>query len=148
MKIGPGGTRSAPGAGQEEATRDVTGEEIRRELDALEVHVQGLGHEAGDESLGQARNVLDEDVAVGEEAGQDLFQHVGLADDHLGQGGEDLLTPIGDRVDLHACLSIRAMRSSRVASDGPRRRIPGRSGGLGRAVLASPHSRGQRIASK
>ena len=120
MKIGPAAELEARLALiVEEAARDVARQEVGRELDALEAEVEGLGHEAGDERLGQARVVLDEDVPVGEDAGQDLLEHVRLADDHLAERGEDVLAAIGDGVDLHARLSISAMSLPSAPSDGP-----------------------------
>jgi hypothetical protein len=55
--------------------QDVRGQEIRRELDALEGEPQGLGQGQGQGGLAHAGDVLDQEVAFGENAGQ------GLADD-------------------------------------------------------------------
>ncbi len=132
----------------EEAARDVAGQEVGRELDALEAEIERLGDEPGDERLGEAGVVLDENVAVGEDTGQDLLEHVRLADDHLAERGEDLLAAVGHGVELHAPLSISVTRRASALIEGPRRRRPGPSGGRERSVPASAESRGQRILSK
>ncbi len=134
---------------EEEAAGDVAGQEIGRELDALEAEIERLGDEPGDERLGQARVVLDEDVAIGEDAREDVLEHVRLADDDLAERGEDVLAAVGDGVELHGRFSISATSSSIARSEGPRRRMPRRSAGRGSiSVPASARRRGQRITSK
>src|SRR5207244_3726150 len=133
---------------EQEATRDVAGQEIGRELDPFEAEVERPGDEAGDERFREAREILDEDVPVGEDAGKDLFEDVRLPDDHLRERAEDLLTPIRDAVDLHGRLSISAITRSSALNDGPRWRIRRLAAGTGKSAPPIMRSRGQRNVSK
>ena len=133
---------------EEKGARDIAGQEVRRELDALEAQIESLREEAGDQRLGQPRIVLDEDVPIGEDAGEDLLEHGRLAHDGLAEGGENALTAVGDGVDLHGRFSASTMRASRAWSDGPRRRVRRPSRGLARVPPDRSRRRGQRIASK
>ena len=61
--------------------RDVGGHQIRRELNARKPHVERLRKRTRDQRLGEAREVLDQDVAVREEPEQHQLEGVALADD-------------------------------------------------------------------
>ena len=50
-------------------------------LDAFELDVEDAGQRADQEGLGQARHAHQQTVAAGEDGGEHLFDHVGLADD-------------------------------------------------------------------
>ena len=123
-------------------------QEVGRELDPLEPEIEALGDEPGDERLGEPGIVLDQDVPVGEDPGQDLPEHVDLAHDHLAERGEHVLPAVGHRLELHGRPSIRVTRRSMAASEGPRRIGPRGSAGRGRSGPASAESRGQRTTSK
>src|SRR4029453_16625358 len=53
---------------EEKGARDIAGQEVRRELYALEAQIERLREEARDERLGQPRIVLDQYVPIGENA--------------------------------------------------------------------------------
>ena len=149
MKIGPAPELEAPLAlVEQEAAGDVAGQQVRRELDALEAQVERLREQARDQRLREPRVVLDQDVAVREHAGEDLLEHRRLADDDLGERGEDGLSAVGDGVDLHARSSISAISAPSSRRDGPRRRIHRRSGGIASVPPARSRSRGPRTRSK
>ena len=114
----------------------------------LNAEVQALGDEPGDERLGEPGIVLDQDVPVGEDAGQDLPEDVDLAHDHLAERGEDVLTAVGHRLELHGRSSMRATRRSMIGSEGPRRVGPRGSAGRGRSGPASAASLGHSTTSK
>jgi len=61
--------------------RDVRRHQVRRELDAGEAKARHLCEGARDERLGEARKVLDQDVAVREYAKQDELECLALPDD-------------------------------------------------------------------
>jgi hypothetical protein len=67
---------------------EVGGQQIRRELDALEVGVDDRGHRVDRERLGEARHALEQHVAAGEQADEDALDHVVLADDDLADLGQ------------------------------------------------------------
>ena len=62
---------------------DVRGHQVGRELDALELDVEDPGQRADHQRLGQARHADQQAVAAGEDGGEDLLDHVRLADDDL-----------------------------------------------------------------
>ena len=59
----------------------VGGQEVGRELDALERRVDGLGERPHGERLGEPRHAFEQHVAAGEQADEQAFDHVVLADD-------------------------------------------------------------------
>ena len=59
----------------------VGGQQIRRELDALEGRVDRLGERAHRERLRQSGHALEQHVAAGEKADEQPVDHVVLADD-------------------------------------------------------------------
>ena len=90
---------------------DVRGHQVRRELDALEVHVQNLGDARDHERLGEAGDADEQAVAAGEDRGEDLLDHVVLADEdaaelvgHLRAGGAELAEVVGNFISRHARL--------------------------------------------
>ena len=58
-------------------------EKVGGELDALELRLDGGGKGLDAQGLGESRHAFQQDVAVGEKADQQPFDHVLLADDHL-----------------------------------------------------------------
>jgi hypothetical protein len=54
-----------------------------RELDAIELEVEQSREARDQQRLGQARNADQQHMAVGEERGEELIDHLILADDHL-----------------------------------------------------------------
>ena len=58
-------------------------QQVRRELDPLMRGVQRLGERGHREGLGDPGHAFDQHVTVGEQADQQPFQHVALADDDL-----------------------------------------------------------------
>ena len=62
---------------------DVRGQQVGRELDAMEFGLDGGGERAHGERFGQAGNAFQQHVAVGEQADQQAVHQLFLADDHL-----------------------------------------------------------------
>ena len=62
---------------------DVRGHQVGRELDALEADVENPRQRADHQRLGQARHAFQQAMAAGEDGGEDLLDHVVLADDDL-----------------------------------------------------------------
>ena len=60
---------------------DVGRHQVRRELDPVERAVDDVGDRPDEHRLAEAGHALEQDVAVGEEAGQRLADEVALADD-------------------------------------------------------------------
>ena len=95
--------------------RHVRGQEVRRELDAGEGESQRLRQHASQHSLPGAGDVLDEDVAAGDDGGQRLVEDGFLDDDGLLDAADDVLTPLcglrdrqGDGALAHGrCLAFR-----------------------------------------
>ena len=114
--------------------RDVCRHQVRRELDPVEGAVDDVADGPHEHRLAEAGDALEQDVAVGEEAGQRLADERGLADDDpadlaldgLGALGECLGCESGSRLIGragcgHGCLRTvssmgRARRSSRARS--------------------------------
>ena len=77
---------------EDERPDQVGGQEVGGELDPREARVEPAGERPDGERLGEARDPLEEDVAVGQEADDEPFDHLRLADDdlpHLGEEGGD-----------------------------------------------------------
>ena len=68
------------------AAGDLARQQVGGELDAAVRDVQHLGEGVGYQRLGESGVVLDQDVAVGEDAHQHLPEHPVLAYDHLRHG--------------------------------------------------------------
>ena len=132
----------------EEAAGDVARQQVGRELDAAEAQVERLGQEPGDEGLGEARVVLDQDVAVGEDAGEDPLEHVVLAHHDAAERRDHLAHPLGDGGDLHRLPSMASI-SAIIAGGRPGwGRGPSRAGGRASGRDASAVSRGHSTRSK
>ena len=86
--------------GPDEVGRD----EVRRELDALEVAADRLGERLDGHRLGQAGHALDEQVAAGQEGDDHPLEQVVLADD-------DLLDLVQQALHRHAWRVALASRS-------------------------------------
>ena len=84
-KIGPVHEAKLAPAGlallEDHGAGDVGRHQVRRELDALEGHVEDLADGADHERLGQAGHADQQAVAAREDGREDLLDHVGLADD-------------------------------------------------------------------
>ena len=63
---------------------DIRGQHVRRELDALEIHLDGGGQAFDRQGLGKSRNALKQDMAPGQQADQQAFDQMMLAYDYLG----------------------------------------------------------------
>ncbi len=76
---------------------DVRGHQVGRELDPVEVHLQGLGDGLGHQGLAQAGDAEHQDMPPAEQGHEDLVEHLVLADDHPGdlrlQAGPGLSEP-------------------------------------------------------
>ena len=68
---------------------DVAGQEVRRELDALERAADRAGHRLGQHGLADARHVLDQHMAPAEQRDERQLHLAVLADDHLLDIGDD-----------------------------------------------------------
>ena len=62
---------------------DIGRHQVGRELDAAELHVGGLRQRLDQQRLAQARHALDQCMAASEQADDERFDHIVLADDHL-----------------------------------------------------------------
>ena len=67
---------------------DVGGHEVGRELDAIELEVDGAGEGLDHEGLGESRDADHEAVASGEDGGEQVLDDLVLADDDAGDLGE------------------------------------------------------------
>ena len=65
--------------------------EVGRELDAVEGSAENAGGGLDGQRLGETGNALDQQVAAGEQAGQDALEHLVLAGDHAPDLEEGLL---------------------------------------------------------
>ena len=63
---------------------DVGRHQVRRELDAAEVQRQRLAERAHEQRLAEAGHAFEQAVAAGEQADEELLDHLVLADDDLG----------------------------------------------------------------
>ena len=80
---------------------EVGGQQVGRELDALEAGADRVGERPDGERLGQAGHALEQDVAAAEQADEDPLDHLALADDDLADLG-------GEQLDEGALLAGRA----------------------------------------
>ena len=99
----------------------VGGHQVGRELDAREADARHLREGAGHQRLRQAREVLDQDVAVGEDPEQHELERLALADDRALDLVEDVVRAAGELLDVHSDSSRSTMR---------RRRCGGCAGGV------------------
>ena len=93
--------------------REISGEQVRRELDTLEPRRDRRGQGAHGQGLGQARHAFEQYVPIGQQADQEAFDHVLLADDHLADlrdqpVDEDalLVDPVVDDLDVVRCIRV------------------------------------------
>src|SRR4029453_5412926 len=122
-----------------EASGDAGGKQIGRALQAFERQAERLREESRDQRLGESRIILDQDVAVRENSGQDALEHVALADDHARQGAQDLAASLGDPAELHRRASSAAMSRVSAPTGGP---PPNRRpGGFSRVSADAPPAR-------
>ena len=82
----------------------VGGHQVGRELDPAEAEPGRLRERARDQRLGEAGEVLDQHVAVGEQPEQDELERVALADDRPLDLVEQPVRALGDLGDLHSVL--------------------------------------------
>ena len=92
--------------------RHVGGQQVRRELDPGVAALDGVGQRPGEHRLARAREVLQQDVALRQQAGQRQAHHMALAKDGLlhvvGELVEGGLEPLGlFRADRHAVFLSR-----------------------------------------
>ena len=66
----------------QKAASDIAGKQVRRELNSLEGKVQRLTQETCDQRLRQPGIILDQDMPVGENAGEQLPQDIVFPDDN------------------------------------------------------------------
>jgi hypothetical protein len=81
---------------------DVGRHEVGGELDAREVEAGGLREELGRERLGDAGDALDEDVAAGEDGGDQLVDEPVLPDDEPTDLAAEGVHGVGERREVRA----------------------------------------------
>ena len=69
----------APGVGRrilldDVRAGDVTGHQVRRELDALKFQTQSVGEAVSDQGFGQSRIIFEQDMSFCEDGGHDLIE--------------------------------------------------------------------------
>ena len=74
---------------EDEGAGHVRRQQVRRELDPPERQAERLRKRTSGERLAQARNVLEQDVAAGQDPGEDEFQGLVLADNGGGDATEN-----------------------------------------------------------
>ena len=104
-KIGPGWKRKTrwPALLDEDVgAGDVGRHQVRRELDPVEGAVDDVGDRADEHRLAEAGDALEQDVAVGEQAGDRLADQGRLADDDAPDLAFDGLRTFGERLGREA----------------------------------------------
>ena len=101
--------------------RDVGRHQVRRELDPAERAVDDVGDGPHEHRLAEARDALEQDVAVGEQAGERLADERGLADDDLADLAFDGLGAFGEGLGRQAGAVRERGWSGHGASCGERR---------------------------
>ena len=144
MKIGPGPELELGGAlVVDRRAGHVGGHQVGRELDPAEAEARRLRERARDQRLREAGKVLDQHVAVGEQAEQDELERLALADDRALDLVEERL---GRARRPRAMSSQRFERASTAAAirsereRRPRRASRGR-GCVGPGELPEPRGR-------
>jgi len=84
---------------QDLGSDDIAGEEIRGELDALEIDVDGLGDGVDEGGFAEAGNAFEKDVAAAADGDEDIIDDFLLADDEGGYGSADFAEGIGEMGD-------------------------------------------------
>ena len=82
---------------------NIGGQKIRRELDAAEIRFQVLRQALHRAGLGQARQALDEDIAVAQQGQQQALHDLLLADDGTAHALHQFVYPL-------ACIHVAASR--------------------------------------
>ncbi len=90
---------------------DVGGHQVRRELDAVERAVDDVGDRPNQHRLAQARDALEQHVAVGQQAGQGLADERGLPDDDPADLALDRLGAFGEGFGSEAGVASAWQRS-------------------------------------
>jgi hypothetical protein len=80
---------------------DIRGQQIDRELDPAELHVDRLGEAIDEQRLGQTGHALQEQVATGEKGDEQSLYHNILTDDDLGNALTNSLNKTEGRGGLH-----------------------------------------------
>ena len=91
---------------------EVGRDEVRRELDALELAADRVGHGLDRHRLGEARHALDEDVAADEQRDDEPLEEVVLADDdllHLVEQALHRRRSVLSVVSFHALLPMQGL---------------------------------------
>ena len=94
--------------------RDVRRHHVGGELDPVVPEAQGLGEGQGHGGLAHAGNVLQQDVAPGQNGQQHLCQYLVLAHHgaaHLAQNGGGQLAPLHGNALLIICLTLHSSRA-------------------------------------
>ena len=100
-KIGPGRNSKRAGLLVEDAhAGDVAGQQVGGELDAREAAVDRAGQRLGEERLADARVVLDDDVAAGQQRDDAGLDDLVLAEDDRRDVGGDAVRPVRDLLQL------------------------------------------------
>ena len=81
---------------------DVRGHQVRRKLDALEADIQNLADRADHQGLGQAGHADKQAMPAREDGGQDLLDHVGLADDDAAELFEHEAARLAELAEIFA----------------------------------------------
>ncbi len=98
-EVGEDGTAmGAEGAvlrGKHHRADDIAGQQVGRELDALELHAEGGAEGFDEQRLGETGHALEEHMAVGEEGDEQALDGRILADDGLADFFAQFLGPDG-----------------------------------------------------
>ena len=92
----------------------VAGQQVGGELDAREVEAEHLGERPGDERLAEAGQVLEQDVAAGQDADEDQLQGAPSADDRRLELVED-----GARFRARSLPGSQLLQSGDQPGEGP-----------------------------
>ncbi len=115
-KMGPGRNSNSPALLVEDGDPgDVAGQQVGRELDAGEAAVDGSGERLGQKRLAHAREVLDDDVAPGQQGHDARADDLFLAQDDRADRGGDMC---GAPRDFHHLLVLQCRWSHEARSGG------------------------------
>ena len=117
LKIGPGWKRNACAALVEDRHAEhVGGQEVARELDARVLEAERRRERLRERRLADARDVLDQQVAAREQAGEREAQRLVLADDDAGELGRTASRRAA--LGVPACEAERTVMARVVVGDG------------------------------
>ena len=120
VKIGPGAELEvAVALVPDRRAGHVGGQQVGRELDAAEAEPARLGEGARGQRLREPGHVLEQDVAVGEQAEQDQLELLALADDGALDLVEQAGAELGQLAELHQTRSSAVTTRPSVASSIP-----------------------------